>query len=33
MDLRRGDHVCSIYSTRSELAEEVATFLADGLQK
>jgi hypothetical protein len=33
MRLKRGDHVCSIYSTRAELATEVAAFLADGLHK
>ena len=33
MNLKRGDHVCSIYSTRAALADEVASFLADGLRK
>src|SRR5690242_8159840 len=33
MSFKRGDHVCAIYSTTDELAEEVAGFLADGLRR
>lgn len=33
MNLKRGDHVCSIYSTPIELADTVAKFLADGLRR
>jgi len=33
MRLLRGDHVCSLYSTRAELADEVADFVAEGLQR
>ena len=32
MPLKRGDHVCSIYSTPHELSMEVARFLTDGLR-
>jgi chemotaxis family two-component system sensor kinase Cph1 len=32
MSLKRGDHVCSVYSTTAELAEAVARFLAEGLR-
>jgi chemotaxis family two-component system sensor kinase Cph1 len=32
VDLKRGDHVCAIYSSRSELAQTVADFLANGLR-
>ena len=32
MPFKRGDHVCSIYSTTEELAQDVAKFLADGLR-
>lgn len=31
MRFRRGDHICSMYSTGTELVEQVAEFLADGL--
>jgi len=33
MQPQGGDHICSIYSTRSELVDEVAAFLAEGLGK
>jgi chemotaxis family two-component system sensor kinase Cph1 len=33
LDLRSGDHVCALYSTRDELAEIVADYLADGLRR
>ena len=33
MNLKRGDHICSIYSTPIELTETVAEFLADGLRR
>jgi len=32
MPFKRGDHVCSIYSTTEELTREAATFLAEGLR-
>ena len=32
MRFNRGDHVCAIYSTPAELAQEAATFLAEGLR-
>ena len=32
MRFKRGDHICSIYSTRAELVQTVAGFLADGLR-
>ena len=32
MRFKRGDHVCAIYSTAAELAQEVAGFLAEGLR-
>jgi len=32
MRFKRGDHICSIYSTRAELIQTVAGFLADGLR-
>ena len=32
-NLRKGDHVCGLYSTRYELAEIVAEYLIDGLQR
>jgi hypothetical protein len=32
MTLKRGDHVCVIYSTTTELAQTVASFLAEGLR-
>ena len=31
MHMKRGDHICSIYSTTGELARTVAKFLAQGL--
>jgi len=31
MGFERGDHVCAVYATPAELAEEVAAFLAEGL--
>ena len=31
-NLKRGDHVCFIYSTPAELAEVVAEFISDGLR-
>jgi hypothetical protein len=31
--LKRGDHVCALYNTETELAELVAEFLARGLQR
>jgi hypothetical protein len=33
MRFRRGDHICVLYSTTSELARVVADFLADGLRR
>jgi chemotaxis family two-component system sensor kinase Cph1 len=30
--LKRGDHVCSVYSTPTELTEQVAAFVAEGLR-
>ncbi len=33
MRFKRGDHICSIYSTRAELVQTVAGFLADGLRQ
>ena len=32
MRFKRGDHICAIYSTTAELANEVAAFLAEGLR-
>ena len=32
MRLKRGDHVCAVYSTTAELTREVAAFLAEGLR-
>lgn len=32
MRLKRGDHICAVYSTTAELAEEVAAFVAEGLR-
>ena len=32
MGLKRGDHVCAVYSTMSELTEQVAGYLAEGLR-
>ena len=32
MRLKRGDHVCAIYSTAEELTGDVSRFLADGLR-
>jgi hypothetical protein len=32
MPFKRGDHVCAVYSTRAELAREVARFLEEGLR-
>ena len=32
MNLRRGDHVCAVYSTPSELADIVGDYIADGLE-
>jgi hypothetical protein len=31
MNLKRGDHICSIYSSSHELTDTVSEFLADGL--
>ena len=33
MGLKRGDHVCAVYSTTEQLVREAASFLADGLQR
>jgi hypothetical protein len=33
MRLKRGDHVCAVYSTTAELTREVAGFVAEGLRK
>jgi len=33
MRFKRGDHICAIYSTTAELANEVAAFLAEGLRR
>lgn len=33
MGFKRGDHVCVVYSTTAELAQEAARFLADGLRR
>jgi hypothetical protein len=32
LTLKRGDHICAIYSSRAELAQVVSGFLADGLR-
>jgi hypothetical protein len=32
MPVKRGDHICAMYSTTTELATVVADFLADGLR-
>jgi two-component system, chemotaxis family, sensor kinase Cph1 len=31
--LKRGDHVCAVYSTRAELADMVADYIVDGLER
>ena len=33
MRLQRGDHICALYSTTSELIEMVSDYLVDGLQR
>ena len=33
MRFKPGDHVCSMYSTATELAEEAASFLAEGIRR
>jgi hypothetical protein len=33
MSFKRGDHVCGLYSSTAELAQEVAGFLAEGLRR
>ena len=33
MRFKRGDHICSIYSTTAELGRTVGSFLADGLRR
>lgn len=32
MTFKRGDHICSIYSTTDDLTQEAASFLAEGLR-
>ena len=32
MPFKAGDHICGLYSTRAELVDAVAPFLAEGLQ-
>src|SRR6476659_4120467 len=33
LKLKRGDHICAMYSTRAELAAIAADFIVDGLQR
>lgn len=33
LNLKRGDHICAMYSTRTELAAIVADFIVDGLNR